>query len=625
MQRRQSALRFERFLFVCIPLSAVLSTCAFAQQTPGVPQFTISTVAGNGTAGFSGDGGPSVNASLNYPGGVAVDTTGNLYILDSGNNRVRKVANGTISTFVGNGTAGFSGDGGQAINAALNMGSGNTGPGRLCLDSQDNLYVTDYGNHRIRKITSAGIITTVAGNGQAAYNGDNILATAASLNNPLGVAVDASGNIYIADTFNYRIRKVTGDGTITTVVGNGTAGFSGDGGSATSASIDNPAGVAVNAAGTIFISDQANNRIRQIAGGIITTIADDGNSGFAGDDGPASASEVYAPSALALNGAGDLYIPDTRNYRIRLLINGTIWTMAGNGDAAFSGDSGPATQASLNLPRAVTVSPAGAVYIGDTLNNRVRLLTPALPAVNSGGVISAGAFGAFKAASPGSWVEIYGSNLAIDTRSWTESDFTGINAPTSLDGTFVTISGQKAFVDFISPGQVNALIPSNVPTGAQQLTVTTAGGASAAYGVTINPIAPGLLAPPNFNIGGTQYVVAQFADQTYVLPTGAISGLTARPAKPGDTIVIYGVGFGPVTPDIPAGQLVGESNRLATDFHISIGGTPCDVQYDGLAPNYTGLYQLNLIVPQVASGNQPLTFSVDGANGAQTLYVAIGN
>jgi len=247
------------------------------------------------------------------------------------------------------------------------------------------------------------------------------------------------------------------------------------------------------------------------------------------------------------------------------------------------------------------------------------------PVVSSSGIVSASAFGEFTSVAPGSWIEIYGSNLATDTRGWTGADFKNdIDAPTSLDGTSVTIGGQAAFVDYISPTQVNALIPSSVAPGTQPLTLTYPGGTTASVNLTVNPVEPGLLAPPNFNIGGMQYVVAQFADGTYALPAGAIAGLPSRPAVPGDILVIYGIGFGPVKPDIPAGQLVGEANTLASDFHIFIGGEECQVQYDGLAPSYTGLYQFNIVVPNVATGNQPLTLTVDGVNGTQTLYVAIG-
>jgi uncharacterized protein (TIGR03437 family) len=256
----------------------------------------------------------------------------------------------------------------------------------------------------------------------------------------------------------------------------------------------------------------------------------------------------------------------------------------------------------------------------------VQVYQPAFPTPSIGGVVSASAFGEFASAAPGSWIEIYGSNLASDTRGWTGADFTGINAPTSLDGTSVTIGGQNAFIDYISPGQVNALIPSNVPTGVQPIILNAAGVASAAFNITINAVSPGLLAPPNFSIGGVQYAVAQFGDGTYVLPTGAISGLTSRPATPGDIIVIYGVGFGPVTPAIPAGQLVGQANTLAYSFQAFIGGVAAQAVYDGLAPSFTGLYQLNITVPSVAaSGAVPLTFTVDGVSGTQTLYIAVQN
>jgi uncharacterized protein (TIGR03437 family) len=214
----------------------------------------------------------------------------------------------------------------------------------------------------------------------------------------------------------------------------------------------------------------------------------------------------------------------------------------------------------------------------------------------------------------------------VDTRSWGASDFSGVNAPTSLDGTSVSIGGQAAYVDFISPGQVNALVPSNVATGVQQIAVTLGNLTSAAYSITVNPVQPGLDAPLSFNIGGIQYAVALFSDGTYVLPEGAIAGLNSRPAQAGDEIVLYGVGFGPVSPDIPAGQLVQQANTLASSFAISIGGAPANPLYSGLAPGYTGLYQFNVVVPANAgSGAVPLTFSVDGVAGTQTLYLAVGN
>ena len=246
------------------------------------------------------------------------------------------------------------------------------------------------------------------------------------------------------------------------------------------------------------------------------------------------------------------------------------------------------------------------------------------PSLNT--IISASAFGGFATAAPGTWIEIYGSDLASDTRSWGGSDFHGVNAPTSLDGTSVNVGGQSAFVYFISPTQLNALLPSNVAPELQQITVTNGAGAKVSGSLLLNPLQPGLLAPSSFNVNGTQYAVAQFGDGTYALPTGAISGITSRPAKPGETIVIYGVGFGPVTPDMPAGQTVQQSNALATSFQVSIGGKPATAAYAGLAPNYTGLYQFNVTVPNVAASNEvPLTFTLGGLAGSQTLNIAVGN
>jgi len=246
-----------------------------------------------------------------------------------------------------------------------------------------------------------------------------------------------------------------------------------------------------------------------------------------------------------------------------------------------------------------------------------------IPAIS--GVVSASAFGGFSAVAPGSWVEIYGSNLAPDTRGWAGTDFSGSNAPTSLDKVEVTIGGQSAFVDYISPTQVNAQLPSNIATGGMlQLTITNAGATSAALNLTVNETEPGLLAPTSFKIGTNQYVVAQHADGSYVLPTGAIAGLSSSPAKPGEIIVIYGVGFGAVSPNIPAGEIVGEENSLSATFQMLFGGTAAVTPYYGLAPNFVGLYQFNVTVPAVADNDLvPLTFNLGSVAGSQTLFTTV--
>ena len=260
-------------------------------------------------------------------------------------------------------------------------------------------------------------------------------------------------------------------------------------------------------------------------------------------------------------------------------------------------------------------------------------LTPAAaggttPTITNGGVVSAGNFGGFTTAGPGSWIEIYGSNLAPDSRSWATADFTGSAAPTALDGVKVTVGGQSAYVSYISPGQVNAQIPANVGTGPQPVVVTTSAGASPAYTMTINAAQPGLLAPPSFTVGGKQYAGAFHSDlTTFVMPPGAISGVTSAYAKPGETIIIYGVGFGAVSPASVqyAGQIVSATSSLA-NFSMSFGGSPGVPLYYGLAPGFVGLYQFNITVPQIANNDLvPLTFSLNGTAGSQTLYTAVHN
>ena len=337
----------------------------------------ISTVAGTGTAGFSGDGGAATSAQLSNPQDVALDAAGNLYIAEWNNNRIRKVNSaGVISTVAGTGTAGFSGDGGAATSAQL------SNPQDVALDAAGNLYIADVNNNRIRKVDSSGNISTVAGGGSSL--GDGGAATAAQLGAPRSVALDGAGNLYIADWSDHRIRKVDSSGNISTVAGTGTQGFSGDGAAATAAQLNSPWDVAVDGSGNLYIADRNNNRIRKVnSAGNISTVAGTGTAGFSGDGAAAVAAQLQSPQGVALDGAGNLYIADAGNHRIRKVdSSGNISTVAGNGTASFGGDSGAATAAQLSDPSGgVALDGAGNLYIVDRGNDRIRK-------VDSAGVIS---------------------------------------------------------------------------------------------------------------------------------------------------------------------------------------------------------------------------------------------
>ena len=261
-----------------------------------------------------------------------------------------------------------------------------------------------------------------------------------------------------------------------------------------------------------------------------------------------------------------------------------------------------------------------------TLTGSVTATSDLTPYIRtSQGVISAGQFGAFNAIAPGTWMEIYGINLGtVLSHQWAGSDFQGTQAPTTLAGTTVTVAGKPAYIDYVNWDQVNAQVPSDVPTGMQPVIVTTAGGTSVSYMINVNTIEPGLLAPGVFSTAAGQYVAALFSDGAYVLPPGLTSVVPTRRAKAGDIILLYGVGFGPVDPSIPAGQIEEQTNQLVSPFTISFAGAPAQVKYQGEVATFVGLYQFNVVVPSVqASDTVPLTFSVGTTGGTQTLIIPV--
>ncbi len=331
----------------------------------------IITSAGTGGGGFSGDGGPATAAWLYDPYGVTLDKNGDLYISDNGNRRVRKVSpayGGIITTVAGNGTAGFSGDGGEAVDAQID------GVVDIAIDPKGNVFLSDQGNHRIRKVSPDGIITTFAGTGTPGFNGDNIPATIAKLNIPEGICVDGNGNLYISDVGNNRIRRVDTSGLITTIVGNGSAGYSSDGVNGTSAALSYPSCVRVDNSGLLLFSD--NNRIRKIGSlGQLITMGGNGIAGNAGDGGPATSASINV-SAFCTDTLGNIFLADGGNDVIRKVSpDGTINRYAGSGLGGYSGDGGNALTAKLRSCQGVAVAPNGDVFIGDVGNNRIRMVS----------------------------------------------------------------------------------------------------------------------------------------------------------------------------------------------------------------------------------------------------------
>jgi uncharacterized protein (TIGR03437 family) len=623
----------------------------------------INTVAGSGTLGFGGDGSSATKATLNLPTGVAIDSSSNLYIADTQNARIRKVASGTISSVAGNGLLSYGGDGGAATSAAL------AAPQAVAVDAAGNFYIADRANNAVRMVTAKGVISTIAGNGTAGSGGDNGAAASATLNGPQGIAVDAAGNIYVSDTGNARVRKIS-NGTITTVAGNGTQGYGGDGGAATGAMLNTPLGLAVDKAGNLYIADLGNNVIRRVANGTIATfagstqgfggnggpalsarlsgpqgvavdasgnlyitdtlnasvrvvtasgtianVAGTGIPGYSGDGGPASKAQLGSPTGIAIDSAGTLYVADSGSRIRKIFPNGVIVTIAGGAGTGYTGDGGPATSAELTGAQGVAVDANGNVYVADSGNNAVRLLqmsaaSGTIAAVTNAATNLAGPI------APGEVVVLYGSNIGASKLT----SYSGLNSQglvsTTLAGTSVYFNGLPAPMIYTSPNQVGAVVPFNVGGSSASVYVVNQGATTAPVTVPVAAASPAI-----FTLSGTGSGQAAALNQD-----GSVNSAT-NPAKAGSTIQLFATGFGQTNPP----GVDGLPNAVPLPLPVltvtaTLGGKPATVSYDGGAPQLVaGVMQLNLVVPSgLTAGSVPVTVTVGTftSPATATVYVA---
>ena len=625
----------------------------------------IIAIAGS-TSGFSGDGGPALSAQLFSPEGVAVDSSGTVYIADYVNSRIRTVSQGTISELAGADHS--QGDGGKANAALLYF------PQHLAWDSKGNLYIADTRNNRIRKVTQDGTISTVAGNGsytvsgdggpalsaginqpqavaidnsgnifivtenqvrmvdssgdistivntanKAGFTGDGGPAAQAELNVPQGITVDSAGNLYLADTYNHRIRKVSG-GTISTVAGSGptysgsspsTGSFGGDGGLATAANLSFPYDLAFDSSGDLLIVDAKNFVIRSVNSktGIITTVAGTPTkNGFGGDLGPATSAMLSNPVGITADQSGNFYISDATNYVVRVVdAFGVISTIGGDHTLGFSGDGGPAISATLDYPWGIGVDPSGNLWFPDVNNHRIRELMPTGPRVPSASSVVNGASFASGGVVPGGIATIFGSNL---TSAKGINEASGLPLATQLQNVSVrfnnTVEAPIFAVDNVNgQEQLNIQVPwelSKLAGGNVVMQVTNNGAAGVPVTVPVLAAQPGVF-------------VALHANYQPVT--------SSNPATAGEVLVTFCTNLGVVSPTIADGAPGTGKELTVGKTTAAVGGKPAPVSFSGLAAGFVGLYQVNAQVPTgLGSGDQPLVISVGGA-ASKALNVSV--
>jgi uncharacterized protein (TIGR03437 family) len=580
-------------------------------------------VDGGPVRGFSGDLGPGVLAAIALAtvqngcdpnryeriSHLSVDAKGNVYFADSNNQRIRRITPaGVITTVAGSGLSpnitnceptSPVGDGQQALSAKF------YDPADVLALPNGNLVIADQQDNRIRQITPDGVINTIAGNGLHNFYAPGIPATASPMDWPNALAVDSNGVIYFAEIHGYRVGKIA-DGKFVTVAGTGIPGYNGDNMPATKAMLGKPAGIALDAAGNLYIADQSNHRIRKVVNGTISSIAGTGKPGFGGDGGDAMAAALNTPMDVKVDSRGNVYIADMLNHRVRRIdTNGVIDTVAGTGDVGRGPDGVMANTSSLNYPAGLALDANGDLYIVDWQNYLIRRVSfQSRPAVVSGGVVNAASYAALNA--PGSLISIFGANLASSTATASSAPW-----PNQLGDVFVQVNGSTVPLYFVSPQQINAQLPYEAAIGTGVLSVSNALGSSDAVPFAVTPASCGIFV----YAGGTRGIVLN--------QDGSLNS-PANPESRGRVVVAFLTGQGAVSPPVPTGQVAPGStlsNSVQT-FGAAIGGAPAAVQFLGLTPGFIGLGQANILIPDSSATGDNVSLAIS-ANGQSSNTVTI--
>jgi uncharacterized protein (TIGR03437 family) len=540
----------------------------------------LQTVAGDGYLHAIGDGGLATEAVLSQPSAIALNGAGSLYIADTGTQRVRQVLpTGVIQTLVGTGIAGYFSDNVAASSAMLNL------PAGVAVDAAGDVVIADTWNQRVRQVTADGLIHTLVGTGVPGVGAEGLPPAQTPLSEPRGVCIDSGGTLSVVDTFNHRVLQAAPHALVVTAAGNGTPGDAGDGGPARLAEINTPSACARDSAGNLFIADTSNHSIRKVdPSGKISTVAGTGAAGFSGDEGPAIAASLYAPRGVVVDDNGDIFIADTGNNRIRQVTpDGLIHTIAGQAAAGFAGDGGPAASAQINAPGGLLLDGAGDLYFADTGNSRVRRLVPGIAAPSP--LVVPPPLSAVSAASlspgpvaPGEIIVIFGAGLGPESGVAGVLDSSGVLA-NLLSGAEVRFDGVPAPVFYAQFGQINVQVPYTVAGNAVTHVQAFYQGISAgSLDLVVVAAAPALF----------PVVVNQDSS-----PNSALN-----PTALGSILTFYATGEGLTNgPNLSGQAAVVPYPSPVLPVTLTVAGFPAQILYAGSAPGAVGLLQVNARVP----------------------------